>query len=160
MSSIDKLYPVLRAAIPTYSGFSTKKEILNPYSLVDNPRTFLEDSWGIKILASSRANSDLPAGVKDYSITTIRQIGVVLSRAVYDVQGIGHVMNEQATSMLGDASTIRDNFLNLSKFGVLLGGEEVEYEGDSGLETLSFGDGSKFIYTEINFTFELTERIN
>lgn len=156
-ASIDNLYDALRAAIPTYSRFSAKKEILNPYSLEDNPETFLDNSWGLIIGSSVRAESDNP--IIDYHVTTIRDMSVVITRAVYDLHNIGVEVNEQAKELLLDARELRDNFLDLLKFGVLQGGEEVLYLGDSGVEFAQAGQ-TKFISTQVNFTFELIEIIN
>lgn len=158
MASIDSVIDAIRAAIPTYSGFSTKKEILNAYSLADNPNKFLEDAWGIVIASGSRAENDNP--VIENIVTTVRDIGVVLCRPVYDVHNIGLQVNEQVANLLTDAKTIRDNFLLTSKFGVLRSGESIEYLGDSGVNFLDSGDGFKFIYTQIDFTFEIIETIN
>lgn len=156
-TSIDSLYDALRAAIPTYSRFSTKKEILNPYSLEDNPETFLDNSWGLIIGSGDRSAKDEP--VINYQVTTERNVSVVITKAVYDLHNIGVEVNEQAKELLLDARQLRDEFLNLTKFGVLQGGEDVIYLGDTGVEFAQTGQ-TKFISTQVNFTFELIETIN
>jgi hypothetical protein len=158
VSSISDVIDAICGEIPLYTGFTTKKEILNPYSLEDNPSKFLEDSWGLIIGDGTRAESD--GRVENYFVTTERSIGVVLCRAVFDVHGIGLQVKTEAKQLLSDAKTIRDNFLDLDKFGVLKGGENISYEGDSGVNQLSNGDGYKFIHTQINFKFDIIETIN
>jgi len=158
MSSINSIIDALREQIPTYSGFSTKKEMLNAYSIEDNPSTFLNDAWGIVILSGDRAESDSP--VYNNIVTTQRGIGVVLCRPVYDVHGIGLQVNEEVKNLLTDAETIRNNFLSVYKFGVLLGGENVIYSGDDGVNFLQKEDGYKYIYTQVNFIFDTIETIN
>jgi hypothetical protein len=148
----------IKSTIPTYTGFSTKKEILNPYSLENNPSKFLEDAWGLSVGPGTRAENDSP--VREYYVTTLRDIGVVLCRPVYDVHNIGLALDDEQRTLLFDAATIRDNFLDLAKFGVLKTGENVEYVGDSGINFLEIDDGFKFIYTQIDFTFEIIETIN
>lgn len=148
----------LRVAIPTYTGFSTKKEILNAYSIEDNPNKFLEDSWGLVVLDGARAASD--SVVMDNFVTTERGIGVVLCRPVYDVHGIGLQVDEEVGNLFDDATIIRDNFLSLEKFGVLRNGENVVYEGDSGVNFTEEDDGYQFIYTQIDFKFDIIETIN
>lgn len=157
MASVGSIVDAIRAAIPTYTGFSTKTEILNPYSLEDNPETFLEDGWGLLVQSGSRSGKDFPVEV--FSVSTERGIGVVLSRIVFDIDGQGGNVNETGKSLLADAKTIRDNFLNDSKFGVLKNGEEIAYLGDSGLEFTLTGK-VRIISTQINFTFETVENIN
>jgi len=158
VSSISELIDVIRATIPTYSGFDTKKEILNAHSVEDNPSKFLEDAWGLAIFSGTRAASD--ETVYNNYVTTERRIGVVLCRPVYDVHGIGMQINEQAKELFSDATIIRDNFLSTEKFGVLKSGENIIYEGDSGVNFLDNDDGFKFIYTQIDFTFDIIETIN
>lgn len=157
MASIDSLYDTLRTTIATYSRFSGKKEIVNPYSLEDNASTFMDNSWGLVIGSGVRSDRDNP--VIDYSVTTVRSVSVVITRAVYDVHGIGIEVNETAKDLLLDAEELRDNFLNLSKFGVLKEGEQVAYEGDTGV---NFVQGDKFtiINTQVDFTFEMVQTIN
>ena len=87
MASIDNLYDAIRAAIPTYTGFSTKSEIGNPYSLKDNTKPMLKDSWGLAMLPGIRSDKDTP--VIDYNVTTSRGIKVILSRDVYNIIGLG-----------------------------------------------------------------------
>jgi len=157
VASIDNVFDAMRTAIPTYSGFSTKKEIGNPYSLKDNPNISLSDSWGIAILSGSRSSKDEP--VIDYSVTTERGIKVILCREVFNINGLGLETNEASKNLLLDAKAIRNNFLSLDKFGVLETGEEIVYLGDSGINLLNGEDG-KFIFTEIDFTFEIIENIN
>lgn len=157
MASIGNTIDAIRAAIPGYSGFSTKTEIPNPYSIEDNSVTFLEDSWGILIGDSSRSDVDTP--VENYHVTTVRNIGVILSRVVYDIDGQCGNVTTEVKSLLTDATTVRDNFLNLSKFGVLKGGEQITYDGDSGVEFV-IADKSRIISTQISFTFEIIETIN
>lgn len=158
MSYLSNLIDSIRLTIPTYDGFADKKEILNAYSIEDNPCKFLEDAWGLAIATGSRSASDIP--VNEHFVTTERGIGVVLCRPVYDVHGIGLQLNEEVKELLDDAETIRDNFLNLDKFGVLRNGENVIYEGDSGVNFLNTTDGYKFIYTQLDFTFDIIETIN
>jgi len=158
VSSLSSLLDAIRATIPTYSGFTTKKEILNARSLEDNPNSFLNDAWGLVISEGVRAGSDDP--VSNHYVTTERNIGVVLCRPVYDVHGIGMQIFSETKSLLTDAATIRDNFLLLSKFGVLKNGENIIYEGDSGVNHLTNQDGYKYIYTQINFKFDIIEIIN
>ena len=158
MSSLDSLIDAIRTDIPTYDGFSTKKEVLNSYSVEDNPSTFLDDSWGLVVGESSRAGSD-ESVINNY-VTSERSIGVVLCRPVYDVHGIGLQVNEEVKSMFADAVTIRDNFLDAAKFGVLLSGEDISYNGDSGVNFIASNEGFKFIHTQINFTFDIIETIN
>lgn len=157
MASIDSLYDALRTAIPTYSRFTNKKEILNTYSLADNPETFMSNSWGLLVGSGFRSEKDEP--FINHSETTVRAISVVICRAVYDVQGMGIEANETAKELLLDAEELRKNFLDLSKFGVLETGEQVFYEGDSGIEFLQEGQ-HRFIYTQVNFSFELVQTIN
>lgn len=157
MASIDKVFDAIRAAIPTYNNFTNKKEIGNPYNLKDNPKTMLSDSWGISILSGSRSVKDEP--VINYSVSTERGIKVTLCREVFNVNGIGLEVNNQSKNLLLDATTLRDNFLDLKKFGILESGEEIVYLGDNGVNLLN-GDDGKFIFTEIDFTFEIIENIN
>lgn len=156
MASLDDVINVIRSAIPTYAGFADKSEILNTYSLEDNPSKFMENAWGIRIGSGSRAASDEP--VIDEWVSTERSITVVISRAIYDVRGIGLQANEQAKALLADARTIRDNFLGSSKFGVLKSGEQITYLGDSGINFLGGTEG-KFIFTEIDFNLEIIEQL-
>lgn len=158
MSSIDNVFDAIRAAIPTYTGFSTKKEIPNTYALEDNPINYLEDSWGLLIGSGTRSSKDVLA-VQDFRVSTERPISVILSRSVYEVHTISSEINTQVKNLLLDAKTIRNNFLSSSKFGVLKGGEEIVYTGDSGVNFIS-GDKFKIIYTQIDFTFEILETIN
>lgn len=150
MASLDNVYDAIRSAIPTYTGFSTKQEIENPYSLEDNPNQFLTDSWGV--ILESGAKSDKDSIVESYIMTTDRAISVVLSRAVYN-------MNTDVKNLLLDTKTIRNNFLSQSKFGILRGGEEIVYIGDNGVNFIN-NEKFKFIYTKIDFTFEIIETIN
>lgn len=158
MSSIDEVFDAIRAAIPTYSGFSTKFEIPNPYSLESNPNNYMEDSWGLIVGAGTRSPKENVA-VMDYRLSTERPISVVLSRAVYEVHDFDKQINEEVKNMLLDAKTIRDNFLSLSKFGVLKGGEEIVYVGDSGVNFIN-ADKFNLIYTQIDFEIEIVETIN
>ena len=156
-ASIDNLYDAIRAEIPTYSRFVNKKEILNTYSLEDNPETFMTNSWGIKIGSGFRSEKDDP--LIDNFESTVRTISIIISRAVYDVHGIGIEANETAKDLALDAQELRANFLNTSKFGILKGGEEVTYEGDSGIEFIQDGQ-HRFIYTQVDFSFEIVQQIN
>lgn len=158
MASIGNLVDAIRAAIPTYSGFTSKQEIPNPYSLEDNSETFLEDSWGLLIGSGTRAEADTLA-IKYQSVGTVRSIGVILSRVVYDIDGQCGNVTTEVKSLLADAKTIRDNFLSLTKFGVLKGGEDITYDGDSGVE-FTIADKARVIHTQIDFTFEIVENIN
>lgn len=157
MASIDNIFDAIRAAIPTYTGFANKTEILNPYSLEDNPETVLENGWGIIIGDGPRSDKDSPVEV--YSVSTVRSIGVVLARSVYDINGQCGNLNNEVKSLLLDAKTIRNNFLLDSKFGVLKNGEEIAYLGDNGVE-FTLGDKIRVISTQIDFTFETVENIN
>ena len=155
---IDTIIAAIRTEIPTYVGFETKQELLNAYSVADNPDTFLHKSWGVVVGAGGRASND--SLVENRFVTTERPISVVLCRHVYDVHGIGLQVNEEVKSLFLDARTIRDNFLKLSKFGELKGGERIDYIGDSGVNFLEVDNGFKFIYTQIDFNFEIIETIN
>ena len=157
MASIDTLFDAIRTAIPTYSGFTTKKEVPNPYSLEDNSQNYLEDSWGLVIGSGARSGKDTNA-FKDFRVSTERSINVVLCRAVYDVHNISNAVNTQVKNLLLDAKTIRDNFLSSSKFGVLKGGEEIVYIGDNGVNFIN-NEKFKLIYTQIDFTFEILETL-
>lgn len=158
MSSLSSIIDALRSTIPTYSGFDSKKEILNAYSIEDNPSKFLEDAWGLVVGTGVRAVSDDPV-IHNY-VTTVRAIGVVLCRPVYDVHGIGLQVSEQVKALYDDAIIIRDNFLDLGKFGVLKNGESIGYEGDTGVNFLASDDGFKYVYTQVDFNFEIIETIN
>ena len=155
---IDSVIDAVRAAIPTYSGFTTKLEIPNPYSLADNPVQYMEDSWGIIIGAGTRSGKENPS-VMDYSLSTERAISVILCRSVYEIHTIDRKINEETKNLLLNAKTIRDNFLSLSKFGVMRGGEEIVYIGDNGVNFIST-DKFNLIYTQIDFEFEIVETIN
>jgi hypothetical protein len=154
MAAINTLIDTLRATIPTYSRFIAKTEIGNPYSIEDNNEIFLKNGWGLAIGEGS--NSDLST---DYSLSTERSIGVVLSRRVLDVHNKGLQINEISKELLLDATELRDNFMDLSKFGVLLGGENILYGGDSGINFIG-SDKFNFIWTELSFVFEIVEDIN
>jgi len=156
VASIDSVIDTIRTAIPTYSGFSTKAEILNPYSLEDNPDSFLTDSWGLLIGSGTRSAKD--ELLINYEATTIRNVSVILCRAVYDVRGVGKQVNEQSKTLLADCAIVRDNFLGSNRFGLLKSGEEITYVGDSGINFLG-GNEAKFIYTQIDFTFEIIEQL-
>ena len=157
MASLGEVLDAVRAAIPTYTGFSAKSEIPNPYSIADNAQIYLDDGWGVIVQDGSRSAKDSP--VESRTVSTERNIGVVLSRVVYDIDGQCGNVNVEAKSLFDDAATIRNNFLLDAKFGVLLGGEEIAYIGDSGV-TFSISDKIKIISTQIDFTFEIVELIN
>lgn len=157
-TSIDDLITALRTEIPTYVGFTDKTEVLNAYSIADNPNTYIDNGWGLVIEGGIRASSDDP--VNEYFSTTERNIGVVLCRSVFDPHGMGLQISDVAVELFEDAATIRDNFLELDKFGVLRNGENVIYSGDSGVNFLAGDDGYKFIYTQIDFSFDIIETIN
>lgn len=158
MASIDSVYNALRTAIPAYTGFTTKKEIPNPYDLEGNPDQYLEDSWGLIMGAGSRSDKDVVA-LQDYTLTTNRPISIILTRRVYDVHNLGLAVSDEVNNLLLDAKTIRNNFLDLSKFGVLRGGEEIIYIGDTGVNFINT-EKLKLISTQIDFEFEIVEKIN
>ena len=157
MASIDEVVDAIKTAIPTYTGFSTKTEMYNAYNVDDNPSNVIEDSWGLVIGSGSRVDHGDEFLLNE--VTTNRDIGVVLCRAVYDLHGEGQAVSEQSEQLLLDAAIIRDNFLSSSKFGVLKGGEKIDYSGDSGVN-FQGDDKERFIYTQIAFTFEIIEQIN
>ena len=115
------------------------------------------DSWGLIIGGGSRSGKD---NLTEHNqVSTVRSIGVVLTRAVYDLHGSGQEIENQIQNLLLDAVTVRGNFLADSKFGVLKGGEEVIYDGDTGVSFVN-SEKEKFISTQIDFTFEIIEQIN
>jgi len=156
VASIDELYDALRAAVPTYSRFVANGEMGNPYSLEDN-ETLPDSAWGIIIESGTRAVKD--DRVINHSVTTTRDISVIVARNVYEISDSDGQINEEAKELLLDAQQIRDNFLNLAKFGVLKTGEEITYNGDNGVDFLQAGK-FKGIFTKVDFTFELIETIN
>jgi hypothetical protein len=156
--SIGSVIDAIRVAIPGYSNFSTKLEIPNPYSLEDNPINYMDDSWGL-IVGSGTRGSKEELAIMDYVVTTNRPVSVILSRKVYEIHTIDKAINEEVKNLFIDANTIRNNFLSLSKFGVLKGGEEITYIGDTGVNFIN-GDKFNLIYTQIDFEFEIVETIN
>lgn len=156
-TSLADLINKLRTDIPTYTGFADKAEIPNPYSLADNSIQYLENSFGILVGASSRSSKDSP--VESYSVSSVRDIGVILARSVYDVSNQCDMITTQVETLMAEAETIRDNFLSLQKFDLFRGGEEIVYIGDLGVNFLETGKQT-VVYTQVDFTFEFVNKIN
>lgn len=154
MASIDSLVDTLRSTIPTYSRFASKKELLDSYVLEDNPEIFMRDAWGLVVGPGDSSNL-----TTDYSATVDQNITIIICKWVVDAGNVGRQINEVAKDLILDEVQLRNNFLSLTKFGILSNGESITYQGHSGINRLDAGK-AKIIFTESSYIFELVESIN
>ena len=158
MASTANVIDAIRTLIPTVTGFSDKIEIPNPYLLEDNKEPMIRNSWGLIVGGASRAANDDP--VYKHYVTSEREMSIVLTRKVYDLDSNNRSLNTAAKSLLDDKDNVVKELLDNSKIlETLKTGEEVVFNGDSGIEFL-IADNTKFIKTQIDFTIEMVDQIN
>lgn len=148
MSNASDIYIKIRALVPTLTGFTTKKEIPNPYSLEDNSVNLLRDSWGVKIGTSTPTEETdrLP----DYVETTDYE--VVLSRQVVKTDSDPDKIPTATQSMLNDFSTLENNFTP-DVFGTTEGVSAININSTTGIENVTAG---KFNHITASIIFEIT----
>ena len=134
--------------------FPNKTIIPYPYSLTDAPTAMLKDSYGLKV--GSGSDSDLST---DYLNTTNRTYSVVLVREVYGFASVETTINAATKAIFDDQYALKNDLLDLMKVSPMFGGEDIDFEGDSGLESLD-GEKQRYITLETTFSFELTQEIN
>lgn len=151
MSKFTTVYNQIRSFIPTISGFSTKKEIPNPYSLEDNNFNFLKDSWGLKVGQSSDASTQVLCHDRtkyDFTIELIRE----LKRLDSDTS----IINNEVLELMEDAIALKSAFIADDQLTITSDIEEVAHTSTSAVQFLQ-AEKFNFINVSIGFTIEIEE---
>ena len=148
MSNATNIYTKIRTLVPTLTGFTTKKEIPNPYSLEDNQVNLLRDSWGVRIGTSTPTEETdrLPNYVET------RDFEVVLTRSVSKTDSDPDKIPVATQAMLDDFRTLENNF-TLDVFGTDEGVSAININSTTGIENVTAG---KFNHITASIIFEIT----
>ncbi|MHA1169954.1 MAG: hypothetical protein ACTSRU_19165 [Candidatus Hodarchaeales archaeon] len=154
MASLNNIHTALLVKM---AALFPNKTQMNANDMEDSPIQFLEDGWGIKVGGGTPIDNEHPN--KDYVFATDRTISIVFSREVYDLQASLTSYNTQVGAIADDKDSLLSSMLDFNKVTGMLGGENLLYSGDGGIEFLVSGK-KRFIYMEIVFSFDLTQLIN
>lgn len=147
MSKISTVIDTIRTAIPALSGFSSKTEIPNPYSLVDNNSNLLKDGWG---LAVGSATADFNEFCKFFEE---REFSIILTRQVFSLANCADQPVTAAKSLLEDMILIKKDLLNIDQLGIPTSIARINLGSSSGIESVN---GDKFNYFTISTSFLIT----
>ena len=151
MSNISTVIDALRARIPTLSGFTTKTEIPNAYSLKDNPLPLMENGWGLKYGAAS------PSSVDEYCrFSESRTISVVLTSLVFRTEDDAATYASACKALLESALILKKDISGPSQFNNESYVLKVDFISDSGLSFVS-DDKFTLLYVETNFAVDINE---
>ena len=153
MSNISTLIDRIRVVVPTYTGFTTKKEIPNPYSLTDNARLYLENGWGLKILSESISGFQV-----NQFVSGTRDISIVVTKVVYSVGNENSNIITDSKSLMEDVVTLKKEFLACDQLGIGGNIRKVDFVTNSGIEFLT-AKKFNFFSTETIFSFDLSEEL-
>jgi len=143
---LDQLKDVTLPAL-----FPNKTEIPNAYSLIDNNDRLLKDAWGIRV------NTGGTADYNTFNTTAVRQeISIVLSREVVRLEHDNDPLHDATKLILEDALILRKDFLHISEIDIEGSIEKIDWNQNTGIEFVS-GDNFNFIFTEVIFSFEISE---
>jgi len=154
MASLSSIHSAL---ITKVAALFPNKTQMNANDLEDNPIQLMIDGWGIKINSGVPVDNVHPA--IDYVFATDRSISIVFTKEVYDLQANLGSYNTQAEALADDKDSLLSSMLDFNKVTGMLGGENLLYNGDNGIEFIVSGK-KRFIFIEVNFSFDLTQLIN
>lgn len=144
----------LRAEIPTITGFSTKKELTNPYVIENNASQLLRGGWGLRVGGSTIISGELSR------TTSENEIGVVLT---WEVNGMDISSTNLTTTIKAAKSDISKIVNRLSAPGQYTypaGVIDVAYTSTDPIEYDDATEKLRYIRTTVNFTVILAENLD
>jgi len=132
--------------------FPDKTRIPNVYSLVDNNKQFLNDSYGLRI------------GSGDYqefefcSFVVVRTLTVVFTREMYRVDSEVDLTDTIIKELLENVVSVQSLFYSYNELGIEENILKVDLGSVSGIETF-YGEKQNFLTMSCDFNFHIKEVI-
>jgi hypothetical protein len=151
VSSISTVIDALRTRIPALTGFSTKTEIPNAYSLGDNPEPLLENGWGI------RFGEGIPSTIDDYQHLNIsRQMTAILTALIFRTEEDPAAFATASKNLFESALILARDLAGPAQFNNEQYVLKVDFQRDSGLSFIK-GNSFSLLYVEIGFAVDIAE---
>jgi hypothetical protein len=142
-TEISSIYDDILTELDTV--LTGKTRIPNPYSLENNPMTFMRDSYGLRVDGAE-------ATQRDFNVfSRFRNFTVVLSREILTTEVQTTPTDTAVKAMLEDIYTLQKEFLGGDQFGSATNIDIVNAGGFSGIEFFNFEKGN-FISSEVTFS--------
>jgi len=148
MTRISSVYDDMLTELETI--FPNKLRIPNVYSLVDNPSTFMRDSYGLRVDAAERASREINL------FSRIRNFSVVFSREIVTTEIQTTQTDTAVKAMLDDIYTAQKEFLGADDFGSSANLDIANVGSFSGIEYFNI-DKSNFITSEVAFSIMVSD---
>lgn len=153
MSNFTTFYDQARTAIAALSGFTTKTEIPNPYSLSDNDKHQLIDGWGIRVLDGS-----LSAQQEFKSVWEDASFEVVVTKEVVRTNNDITNFVTAVKSVMEDIVTLKMDFMADDQIGVSSNVEKIDFVSRSGIQSVN-DNKFNYIFASILFSVTLKETL-
>ena len=152
MSNFSTIFDQLvDTTIPALTGFSSKKQLVDPYNLEENDINLLRNGWGIRIGDAE----DSP--FQEFKFTrVIQEISIVLTREVKATEHNKTPLETATKALIEDAVSMRVDFYNADQLTLDSNIENIVFNSRSGVE---FIDETNVVFTVVSFNFEIKETI-
>lgn len=147
MSSVSNIYDDILTELS--SVFSSKTRIPNAYSLLDNPETYLRDSYGLRVDPAAPSSRDITVYTRE------RNFAIILTREVIKTDVQTSQFDTAVKNMLEDVNTLQKEFLGSDQFDSYDNIDIVRQGGFSGIQFF-LGERSNFITTEVIFSIMIS----
>lgn len=154
MSNFTTIYDqLIGTTIPALTGFNTKTQIVNPYSIEENDINLLRNGWGILIGPASESPR------QEYKYTrVVQEISFLLTRVVRATDHNKTPLETATKSLIEDAVLIRLDLYDDDEITIPSNIEKIDFTNRSGVSYIP-ADGYNIIFTIANFNFEIRETL-
>jgi len=152
-TNFTDVYDQIRAIIPTLTGFDalSKRELFDPYDLLNNDRTSLRNGWGVAIGDTSpSAQQEMGNVYTDFTF---------IVKVTNEYRGTSHNRTSgisASKALFEDLITLKLDFMNVDQIGIPNDVENILFVGTSGIESIST-DKTKILTASVTFVAVIKE---
>jgi len=152
MSNFSTVLDALRTKVPLITGFTTKKELPNPYSPEDNPKGILRNGWGLTVGLSGSGPAEFNSVVDQHSL------GLVLTREWVATENNPDSVHTVIKLLKDDASLLQRELERGDLLNVAAALENLTYVSTS---EVAFGEGDRerWVYLTVSFIASIREEL-
>jgi hypothetical protein len=152
-ANFELAYDALRTVIPTLSGFSTKRELPNPYDPQGQAIGDLANGWGLRVGAAA------PSPAAAFNTTNDRTVvEVLLTREVVATEADGSALHTAVKALKADATTLLKGLESGNALGLPNNVDHFTYATTSEVG-VGQGERHRWVFLIVSFVVWTTETL-
>lgn len=153
-TAFSTFFSTIRTEIPTITGFSTKKELENPYDLTLNSNKSLLEGWGVTIGPSTVRSTEFT------KVTCDQEVTVVLTASIRGAQTDRSKVTSTVSDLKTDVQRLITRLSANDEFTINAGIIDLHYLNTSAVEYISDDEDNRYLTVSVTFNCIINETLD